>query len=342
MVAPNYRCSFNGVPEGGNIDGSSTSSGSGSAISAGSTSRATALAASAIRGSKGARVNATGVDQWLYWVFADASAVSLQIYIRIAAADLPTASQDFMQIRDASGRRVSCRFTTTGVLQAHDADGTARWTTTTKPADGDYVLTLQAYRGTSAADGKLAVTLRAVGDDSVQSSTPAGGTVVGTINTGGANTPYTSVRLLKTSSTGNWTLTADEPAVAYSGSATDLLGEIDRVSAAAAPGADAGEPQTVRPWSTVTLNGTESEGAIDTWTWTQTAGTSVGALANSAQPTFTAPATVAGETLTFSLTTSAGGVPSTGSSTVDITVLPPEWLATKAGALVPLRLMGEL
>lgn len=342
MVTPNYRCSFNGVAEGANINAANTSSGSGSVINLGSSAAPTATVSSAIRGSKGARVNATGVDQWLYWTFPESSAVTLQLYVRIAAADLPTALQEFMQIRDATGRRASCRFNTTGILQAHDAAGTARWTTTTKPADGDYILTLQAYRGTTATDGKLAVTLRAASDDSVQTSTPAGGTAVTAINTGGANTPYTSVRLLKTSSTGNWTLSADEAAVAWSTTATDLLGEIDLVSLTPAPGADAGIPQTVEPWSTVILDGTESEGAIDTWTWTQTAGTAVTLTnPNTAQPSFTAPATVAGQTLTFELATKAAGVSSTVTTTVDITVLPPTEFATSGGVLVPLRIQYE-
>jgi glucose/arabinose dehydrogenase len=87
-----------------------------------------------------------------------------------------------------------------------------------------------------------------------------------------------------------------------------------------APIANAGPDATLAASTTVTLNGTGSSdpnGDSLAYAWTQTAGTAVMLSgANTASPTFLAPATVA--TLTFSLTVSDGSLTST--DTVVITV----------------------
>lgn len=103
-----------------------------------------------------------------------------------------------------------------------------------------------------------------------------------------------------------------------------------RCEAAAAanspPTANAGPDQTVNEGKPVTLDGSASsdtDGTIASYSWTQTAGTSVTLTgANTASPTFTAPDVgPEGETLTFSLTvTDDDGATSTTSDTVDITV----------------------
>lgn len=95
------------------------------------------------------------------------------------------------------------------------------------------------------------------------------------------------------------------------------------------PVADAGFNQTVAAYQTVTLDGTRStdeDGNVAGYSWTQTAGTTV-TLSNStvAQPTFTAPGTLSGDTLTFSLVVTDNlGTSSTNSATVTVTVNPAE------------------
>ncbi|MCP4708342.1 MAG: peptidase M36, partial [Planctomycetes bacterium] len=93
-----------------------------------------------------------------------------------------------------------------------------------------------------------------------------------------------------------------------------------------APVADAGDDQSVDMGDgTVTLSGLDSydsDGTIETYSWTQTSGATV-TLSNSAaaQPTFTAPVEVgqAGESLTFQLTvTDDGGLQATDNCTIDI------------------------
>lgn len=95
-----------------------------------------------------------------------------------------------------------------------------------------------------------------------------------------------------------------------------------------APTANAGTDQTVASGATVTLAGSGTDPDSDplTYSWSQTAGTTVSLSSTSAAgPTFTAPTLVPGasnETLTFSLIVNDGTDDSVA-DTVDITVTPP-------------------
>ena len=83
-------------------------------------------------------------------------------------------------------------------------------------------------------------------------------------------------------------------------------------------GAFAGLDQRVSVGASVSLDGTGSTGPVNSYSWTQTSGTSVPLTgANTATPTFTAP--VAPATLTFELTVQGTGGPSTDS--VDVVVI---------------------
>jgi len=92
------------------------------------------------------------------------------------------------------------------------------------------------------------------------------------------------------------------------------------------PVANAGPNQSVTAGASVTLNGSassDSDGTIASYTWSQTAGTTVTlSSTTTAQPAFTAPSPTATTTLTFSLrvTDNRGGV--SAPATVNITVNP--------------------
>ena len=72
-----------------------------------------------------------------------------------------------------------------------------------------------------------------------------------------------------------------------------------------APTSNAGSNQTVTSGDTVTLNGsgTDNDGSVASYAWTQTAGSPAVTLSSStvAQPNFAAPSVAATATLTFSL-----------------------------------------
>lgn len=96
------------------------------------------------------------------------------------------------------------------------------------------------------------------------------------------------------------------------------------------------------PWTTVTLEGTatDADGTIVTGpTWTQTAGTTVTLGGSGLTRTFEAPASLAGETLTFQLSaTDDDGATSTDS--IDVTVLPATEFTYVSGVLVPVQLVA--
>lgn len=94
-----------------------------------------------------------------------------------------------------------------------------------------------------------------------------------------------------------------------------------------APTANAGPDQSsIEPFSIVTLDGSASndpDGTIATYAWSQTAGPTVTLSSTSVvNPTFTAPATLAGTTLTFSLVVTDNSGASSTADTVNIAVVP--------------------
>src|SRR5690606_7903465 len=105
----------------------------------------------------------------------------------------------------------------------------------------------------------------------------------------------------------------------------------------AAPTSEAGPDQTVAAFETVTLDGTGStdpDGDVTGYSWTQTDGPTVTlSSATAAQPTFTAPGTTSGTSLTFSLvvTDNLSGT-STNTSEVTITVNTAESFVAKSGS----------
>ncbi|MEE3361532.1 MAG: Ig-like domain-containing protein [Pseudomonadota bacterium] len=109
---------------------------------------------------------------------------------------------------------------------------------------------------------------------------------------------------------------------------TTIVSTATVISVNNAPTANAGTDQTVASGATVTLAGSGTDPDSDplTYSWSQTAGTTVSLSSTSAAgPTFTAPTLVPGasnETLTFSLIVNDGTDDSVA-DTVDITVTPP-------------------
>ena len=125
---------------------------------------------------------------------------------------------------------------------------------------------------------------------------------------------------------------------------TGTLTPVGPVGANQTPTANAGADQSgVEPFATVTLNGNGSfdpdVGDTITYAWTQTAGTAVSLSSSTvAQPTFTVPATLTGDTLTFSLTVTDNHGAVSAPDTVNIAVLPHTiWHIGAGGTLTALR-----
>jgi len=126
---------------------------------------------------------------------------------------------------------------------------------------------------------------------------------------------------------------------------TGTLTAVGPVGANQTPTANAGPDQSgVEPFATVTLNGSGSSdpdvGDTITYAWTQTAGTAVSLSSSTvAQPTFTAPATLSGGTLTFSLVVTDNHGSASAADTINVTVLPHTiWHIGAGGALTALKM----
>ena len=90
-----------------------------------------------------------------------------------------------------------------------------------------------------------------------------------------------------------------------------------------APVADAGPDQTVTPGALVTLDGSNSAGDIQAYSWAQTGGPLVALTdANTARATFVAPNVTVAATLTFRLTV-VNNVNQADTASTNVTVLPP-------------------
>jgi hypothetical protein len=98
--------------------------------------------------------------------------------------------------------------------------------------------------------------------------------------------------------------------------------------------ANAGAPITVDSLEVVVLSADASSGNPTGYLWTQTSGPAVTLRPSGAvpRPEFTAPATDAGVTLTFSLAVTSAGTTSTNTATATVTVRPHiDWMLTANG-----------
>lgn len=114
------------------------------------------------------------------------------------------------------------------------------------------------------------------------------------------------------------TYTSDQPQTNYGA----LTLAVPVATGNALPTANAGPDQTVEPWSTVTLSGsgTDTDGTIAAYSWTQTSGTAVTLTgATTATPTFIPQGSLSTATYVFALTVTdnLGG---TATDSVAITV----------------------
>ncbi len=107
------------------------------------------------------------------------------------------------------------------------------------------------------------------------------------------------------------------------------------------PIASAGANQVnLEPYATVTHagSGTDSDGAVTSYVWTQTGGSPTVAIsnANTATMSYTAPGTIAGTTLTFQLTVT-DNQGATGTAIAQDTILPATERAALGGVEVPVN-----
>jgi hypothetical protein len=236
--------------------------------------------------------------------------------------------------------------------------------------DGDNILRLVALRngsGTIIASGtRTQLVSDPIGWITVPFTIPvalsSSITYTATYNTGAASKSYANTPndlanavsnppLATPATAGRWLYsapsTAGDPTTLpnpTNTSTTNYFVDIVTQGANQAPTANAGTAQTnIEPWSTVTLSGTDSDsdGTVVTRAWAQTSGTAV-TLSGAATATaiFTAPASIAGETLSFSYTVT-DNLGATGTSSTNVTILPVTERTVIGGAEVPLQIRAN-
>jgi hypothetical protein len=167
-----------------------------------------------------------------------------------------------------------------------------------------------------------------------------------TTNVGTVTSPIT----LDTASTSTSVATGTQTAGTWTGGAAATLNAATTTVALlpsgttnVAPTAIAGTDQTgVEPYATVTLagSGTDPDGTIASYAWTQLSGPAVTLSSTTvAGPTFTAPASLTGDTLTFGLIVTDNSGAASAQDSVAINTLPAtEFVLAADGTWQPLHI----
>lgn len=333
---------FGYTAEGGTVGATVVSgqTGSGDPLSVAQVTNSATLTidnAQAAHGTKSIKFTPTTTGQAQIAYAISSTSVAGRIYLYFTAA--PTADFYIMRAETGVSATTAPRFVwkSTGKLVLQDAAGAVVWTSTTSVPLNQWVrFGIFAKAGADTATGTLKGGMF-LGDstspvDPVFSSTTA--------NAGTA--PFTRIAAGKTNASQTYATAFWGDDFAVNDAATDLIGPY--TAANAAPSANAGPDQAnVEPWSTVTLagSGTDSDGSIASYAWTQTGGAAVTLSGTGATRTFSAPATMGGDTLTFQLTVT-DNLGATSTDSVSIGVLTAtEFTRSAAGTWIPYRLVNR-
>lgn len=263
---------------------------------------------------------------FVVWSTGNDADVAARFYLYLNA--LPSSAVNILTVRSASAQTAVIALNSTNRLQLQNAaSGVVNTMTNSLSINTWYRVELQATVGATTSTGSLAYQYFALDD-----TTPLGSFSTTTTNTGTA--PVTTVRFGDSSgSSGFINMLIDDTKVNFGSSVA--LGPV----ANSAPTANAGPDQSnIEPYAVVTLDGNGSsdlDGNPLTYSWTQTGGLPVVTLtgATTATPSFIAPATLNGTTLTFSLTVNDGQLSSTP-DTVNVDVVPHTiWLLGDGGVI---------
>jgi len=247
----------------------------------------------------------------------------------------PAASESIMAIYTSTGATVlALNITNAGKYGLINAAGTGIGSTTNSRQAGDRI-ELSFTVGTTTSNGAWDFYLYRADATTATEHLSSVTENLGTTN-------WDRFQFGKNSTT-TWTGISNFDDIAAASGTTALFGPAT-ASANAAPVANAGPDQTdIDPFDTVTLDGSssaDSDGTVASYSWNQTGGTAVSLVgANTAQPTFVAPATLDGTVLTFNLVVTDNDGATSTADTVNITVSPHTMWRLDGGGPTPLQLI---
>jgi len=270
---------------------------------------------------------ASGASAACSAVFNGISTPSLAVRRYFYTDALPTATVGVLGVGT-----VSAYITSTGAVQVNNASGSAVFTSSVQlSANTQYRFELWVQSGTTTSNGVINFAVYLGG-----ATTAVTGTTYtsSTANTGTTNLVTATYGRAAAGTASAWNDYLDEPAA--QDSATGFIG----TAANNTPTVDAGADQSVEPFSTVTLTatGSDTDGTIASYAWTQTSGTGVTLSGTGASRTFTAPAAQSSQVLVFSVTCTDDGGATSSPDTVTVTVLPAtEFYLSSGGVWQPLQ-----
>lgn len=265
----------------------------------------------------------------LYLGSTASSAAAVRVYMYLTS--LPSAAQTLVQTQDSAfAAPVNININGTNNLFITNAAGSTVYTAPSALAAATwYRLELQTVKGTTTSNGTISFQYYA-GD----STTALGSFTSSTTNTGTNN----SLRLVVGKQNSTPTLDAYFDDLAYDTTSTPI--GVYTAPANQAPTANAGPDQAdIEPYTTVSLSGTDSDsdGTVVTRTWRQISGTSVSLSGSGASRTYTAPGTIAGDTLVFGYKVTDNDGTDSLEDTVSHTILPVTERAAIGGSEVPVH-----
>lgn len=285
--------------------------------------------AAAKHGGKGCRITGNGSGAFMQHDMVADPKLSTRFYVNFPSA--PSAACQIYTPRSVVNYIGGININTALKLQVTNIAGTPVFTTTAALTAGTYYRIEISHQVATSTTGAIQFKYF-VGD----STTAVESFTTTTADLGTSN--IIQYRIGKINSAGNSPLDLDS--ITFNAGSTTLLGP--HVDLNVPPVADAGTGLVnIEPGTVVTLNGSGSadpDGTISTYSWTQTTGPSVGTLSGSGSSrTFTAPYTLAGTVLGFTLTvTDAMGA--SNSATVSHAVLPATERAAVNGTWAPMRM----
>ncbi len=282
-------------------------------------------------GTQSYRITGIAGDTAKFYLGAsDTAEGSLRVYFYLN--NLPSTAQSVFQMQNSSfSSMASINLTASNQLRVTDTTGATLFTAAASLSGSTwYRIEMQVIAGVDASSGTIHFQYYQ-GDSTTAEETYSSTTV----NTG----TITARRLHVGKINSSPALDANFDDIAYDSTATAIGPYGANVPPVAIAGLD---KSYVEPYATVTLQGggsSDSDGSITSYTWVQTAGTPAVTLNGSgASRTFTAPATIAGTTLTFGLTVTDNDGASSTQDTVSITILPVTERAVIGGVEVPAQL----
>lgn len=250
-----------------------------------------------MHGSVGAYISGNGSNAYLEWTGLATKTLSSRFYVRVPS--YPSAEAQIFTPRNSTNYIGTVNLRTNGGLKVTGAfsggGATLFQTTGVLALNTWYRVEVSWGVGTTTTNGSVNFKYF-VGDSTtaVESFSSAA------IDAGTTN--VTIWRIGKTANSGTLSMNLDS--IGYNDASTTLMGPY--VQANIPPIADAGLGQTgVVPGTLVTLDGSYSfdpDGIIESYAWTQTAGTTVELTGTGSGRQFLAPSVAGGTNLTFQLT----------------------------------------